>query len=125
MTYRRRTYSGLFQGSPVSPFQGVPGIDIEIVTMETIGSLYLLKPFVEALKIRDIIDRIVPMERDTGSIIHGQVIEQLVLNRFNDPCPLVHIADWAENTGIPELFHIVPEELNDDLLGRALDAINP
>ena len=49
MTYKRKSYSGLFQGSPVSPFQGVPGVDIEIVTMKTIGSLYLLKPFTNAL----------------------------------------------------------------------------
>lgn len=125
MTHRRRTFSGLFQGSPVSPFQGVPGIDIEIVTMKTIGSLYLLKPFVEALGIREIIDRIVPMERDTGGLSHGQVIEQLVLNRLNDPCPLSHLEDWAENTGILELFHISPDELNDDRAGRALDAVFP
>ena len=125
MAYKRRTYSGLFQGSPVNPFQGVPGIDIEIATIKTIGSLYLLKPFVNALQIREIIDRIVPMQRDVGGITHGEVIEQLVLNRLNDPCPLVHIEDWAENTGIPELFHILPDELNDDRLGRALDAISP
>jgi transposase len=125
MTYKRRTYSGLFRGSPVNPFQGVPGIDIEIATIKTIGSLYLLKPFTNALQIREIVDRIVPMQRDVGGITHGQVIEQLVLNRLNDPCPLVHIEDWAENTGIPELFHILPDELNDDRLGRALDAISP
>ena len=77
------------------------------------------------LQIREIIDRIVPMERDSGGLTHGQVIEQLVLNRLNDPCPLVHITDWAEHTGIPELFQILPEELNDDRLGRALDAIFP
>ncbi len=125
MTYRRRTYSGLFQGNPVSPFQGIPGIDIEIVTMKTIGSLYLLKPFTNALRIREIVDQLAPMERDVGGLTHGQVIEQLVLNRLNDPCPLVRITDWAENTGIPELFQILPEELNDDRLGRALDAIFP
>jgi transposase len=125
MPYKRRSYSGLFQGSPVSPFQGVPGVNIEIVTMKTIGSLYLLKPFTNALQIREIIDRIVPMERDSGGLTHGQVIEQLVLNRLNDPRPLVRIPDWAEHTGIPELFQIMPEELNDDRLGRALDAIFP
>lgn len=122
---RRRSYSGLFQGSPVSPFQKVPGIDIEIVTMKTIGSLYLLKPFTGALKIREIIDRIIPMQRDVGGLTHGQVIEQLVLNRLNAPCPLSHLEHWAEHTGIFELFQIRPEELNDDRTGRALDAIYP
>lgn len=125
VTYKRRIYSGLFQGSPVNPFQGVPGIDIEIVTIKTIGSLYLLKPFMNALQIREIIDRIVPMQCDVGGLTHGQVIEQLVLNRLNDPCPLVRIEDWAENAGIMELFQIQPDELNDDRLGRALDAVEP
>jgi transposase len=123
--YKRRTYSGLYQGSPVNPFQKIPGIDIEIVTVKTIGSIYLLKPFTNALQIREIIDRIVPMERDSGGLTHGEVVEQLVLNRLNDPCPLARIEDWAENTGIRELFQICPEELNDDRLGRALDAIEP
>ena len=126
MPYKRRTYSGLYQGSPVGTFQGVPGINIELVTMKTIGSIYLLKPFLYALKIREIIDLIVPMERNhDDGLTHGQVIEQLVLNRLNSPCPLVLIEDWAENVGIFELFQICPEELNDDRLGRALDAIEP
>jgi hypothetical protein len=38
-------------------------VDIEVATVKTIGSLYLLRPFVDALKIREIVDRIVPMER--------------------------------------------------------------
>jgi hypothetical protein len=48
-----------------------------------------------------------------------------VLNRLNDPCLLLHIEDWAEARGILEIYHIRPEELNDDRLGRALDAIAP
>lgn len=85
----------------------------------------MLKPFVNALCIREIIDRIVPMERDAGMLTHGEVIEQLVLNRLNAPCPLVHLEDWAEATGILELYHIRPDDLNDDRLGSALDAIAP
>ncbi len=123
---RRRSYSGLFQGSPVGPFQQqIPGVDIEIVTTKTIGSLYLLKPFTGALKIQEIIDRIVPMQRYSNGLTHGQVIEQLVLNRLNAPCPLSHLEHWAEHTGILEMFHIRPEDLNDDRVGRALDAIHP
>jgi transposase len=125
MTYKRRDYSGLYQGRTTNYFQNTTGMDIEIATVKTIGSLYLLKPFVDALKIREIVDRIVPMERDSGGLTHGEVIEQLVLNRLNDPCPLVHIEDWAEHTGILELCHIRPEQLNDDRLGGALDAVEP
>jgi len=125
MTYKRRNYSGLYQGHTTNYFQNSQDVDIDIATVKTIGSLYLLKPFVDALKIREIIDRIAPMERDNGGLTHGEVIEQLVLNRLNDPCPLVHIEDWAEQVGILELCHIRPEQLNDDRLGDALEVIEP
>jgi len=59
--------------------------------MKTIGSLYLLGPFLQTLGIREIVDRILPMELNVkGGLTHGQVIEQLVLNRLNDPCPLLY-----------------------------------
>ncbi len=93
MPYKRRTYSGLYQGRTTNYFQNTTGVDIEIATVKTIGSLYLLKQFVYALKIREIIDRIAPMERDNSGPTHGEAIEQLVLNRLNDPRPLVHIED--------------------------------
>jgi hypothetical protein len=125
LTYKRRNYTGLFHGSPTNYFQGIPGVNIGIATIKTIGSLYMLKPFVNVLCIRGIIDRIVPMQRDVAGLTHGQVIEQLVLNRLNSPCPLVLLEDWAEAVGILELFHIRPDELNDDRVGRALDAIAP
>ena len=121
MTYRKRTYTGLFQGSPVNRFQAMPGVSIDINTVKTIGSIYLLKPFLKALGIGEIVDRIAPMERDVGGLTHGQVIEQLVLNRLNDPCPLMHLEEWAEARGIMELYGIPPSKLNDDRVGRALD----
>jgi len=122
---RKTTYSGLFQGSRVNPFQSIPGIDINIDSTKFIGSLYLLKPFINSLGIREIVDRIVPMERDVGGLSHGQVIEQLVLNRLDDPLPLLYLEDWAEMRGIRELYGIPPEKLNDDRVGRALDAVAP
>ncbi|WP_258360132.1 DUF4277 domain-containing protein [Moorella sulfitireducens] len=56
---------------------------------------------------------------------HVQVIEQLVLNRLNDSCPLLYIKEWAEARGILKLYGIPPDKLNDDRVGRALDAIAP
>lgn len=126
MPYKKKTtYSGLFQGSPVNPFQSIPGIDISIDSTKFIGSLYLLKPFINSLVIREIVDRIVPMERDDGGLSHGQMIEQLVLNRLDDPLPLLYLEDWAEIRGIRELYGIPPNKLNDDRVGRALDAVAP
>ncbi|AFV10853.1 transposase-like protein [Thermacetogenium phaeum DSM 12270] len=82
--------------------------------MKFIGSLYLLKPFINSLVIREIVDRIVPMERDDGGLSHGQMIEQLVLNRLDDPLPLLYLEDWAEIRGIRELYGIPPNNLNDE-----------
>lgn len=45
-------------------FRESPSTVFNIDTMKAIGSLYLLGPFLQALGIRDIVDRIVPMERN-------------------------------------------------------------
>ncbi len=55
-------------GHMTNYFQNSPGADIEVATVKTIGSLCLLKPFVEALKIREIVDRIILMERYSDGI---------------------------------------------------------
>lgn len=65
------------------------------------------------------------MVRHVGGLSHGQVFEQLVLNRLDDPLPLLYLEDWAEMRGIRELYGIPPEKLNDDRIGRALDAVAP
>lgn len=56
---------------------------------------------------------------------HGQVIEALIANRLTSPTPLVHVADWAGAFAVPEVFSLAADTLNDDRVGRALDAIAP
>lgn len=41
------------------------------------------------------------------------------------PSPLVHVPVWASDWAAEEVFGIRPEQLNDDPVGRALDAIAP
>src|SRR5512132_2017697 len=41
------------------------------------------------------------------------------------PTPLRRVEDWAAAWAVPEVFEILPETLNDDRIGRALDAIAP
>jgi len=53
------------------------------------------------------------------------VIEALVANRLTSPAPLVRVADWAGEHAVEEVFGIGPALLNDDRIGRALDAIAP
>ncbi|MFB6987917.1 IS1634 family transposase [Streptomyces sp. NPDC056178] len=63
--------------------------------------------------------------RDIAHLTHGQVIETLVANRLTAPAPLWRVEDWAREWAVEEVFGVEPELLNDDRLGRALDAIAP
>jgi len=57
-----------------------------VASIKVIGSLYLLKPFLEAIGVREVVDQIVPMQRDVDDLTHGEVLEQLVINRLDAPC---------------------------------------
>jgi hypothetical protein len=73
---------------------------------------------------RELVDAACPV-RDIAELTHGQVIEVLVANRLTSPAPLVHVQEWARAWAVGEAFGVDPELLNDDRLGRALDAIAP
>jgi transposase len=87
-----------------------------------LGSLPVIADFSRRLDIAGIVDRACPM-RDVASISHGQVIEALVANRLTNPKAMVAVADWARAWAVEEVYGIDPDTLNDDRLGRALDAL--
>ena len=89
-----------------------------------LGSLPVIADFCGRLDIRGIVDRACPV-RDVAIVTHGQVIEALIANRLTSPQPLLHVEDWARKWAVPEVFGIEPGVLNDDRIGRALDAIAP
>jgi hypothetical protein len=89
-----------------------------------LGALPVVAGFSSRLRIRDIIDTGCPVD-DRSDLTHGQVIEALVANRLTSPSPLVHVPVWACDYAVEEVFGIRPEQLNDDRVGRALDAIAP
>lgn len=74
------------------------------------------------LRLKDIIDSRV---RSECEVSHGAVVEALVLNRLISPKPLSRIEMWAEESGLFALTGIASDKLNDDRIGRALDAICP
>lgn len=92
------------------------------VTDKTLGALPVIAEFARRLGIAGIVDRACPV-RDLALLSHGQVIEALVANRLTSPTPLVHVEDWARAWAVQEIFGIDPGALNDDRIGRALDAI--
>jgi len=90
-----------------------------------LGSLYLTRPLLERMNIKAIIDSIVPERKENGQIVTtGQVAEVLVANRLHHPLPLKDIEDWAELCGIENLYGVMPGNLNDDRLGRALEDLD-
>ena len=93
-------------------------------TDKALGALPVVAEFCRRLDIAGIVDRACPV-RDIAYATHGQVIEALVANRLTSPTPLVHVEDWARAWAVEEVFGLSPEILNDDRIGRALDAVAP
>lgn len=96
----------------------------QVVRDKVLGSLPVIADFCARLDIRGIIDRACPV-RDVAIATHGQVIETLVANRLTSPQPLCHLEDWAREWAVAEVFGVEPDALNDDRVGRALDAVAP
>ncbi|MCX4862156.1 DUF4277 domain-containing protein [Streptomyces canus] len=97
---------------------------VSAVVEKRLGALPVAADFSRRLDVAGIIDRLCP-GRETAHVTHGQVIEVLVANRLTAPAPLWRVDDWAREWAVEDVFGIEPELLNDDRLGRALDAIAP
>ena len=89
-----------------------------------LGSLAVIASFCRRLGIAEVIDKAAPI-RDLAAVTAGQAPGAMVCNRLTSPAPLVHVQDWAGAWAAEEILGIGPESLNDDKLGRTLDAIAP
>lgn len=89
-----------------------------------LGALPVAAAFLSRLDLAGIVDGLCPI-RDVADLSHGQVIEALVANRLTAPAPLVRVGDWGRTWAVEEVLGIDPGLLNDDRLGRALDALAP
>ena len=86
-----------------------------------LGPLALLDPLLQRMQVADIIDRHLPPDPQR-KFSHGQVLSLLLAARLASPTALVNIPAWAEKAGADILWNIPADKLNDDRLGRALDA---
>ena len=93
-------------------------------TRRQVGPLLLVRHYLDRLRLAGIIDAAAPM-RGRAQLTHGEVITALVANRLCGPAPLYDVAGWASSAAMAELFSIPAGLLNDDRLGRALDALAP
>jgi transposase len=89
-----------------------------------LGALPVVAELCRRLDLAGVVDRACPV-REVARVTHGQVIEALVANRLTSPRPLLRVADWAGEWAVEEIFGIAPDALNDDRIGRALDAMAP
>lgn len=96
---------------------------VQVITKQ-LGSLWVIRWFLDQLGVAEIIDRQCPAG-PRAALTHGQAISALVANRLTAPRPLWRVEDWAATWAVEEVFGIRPSFLNDDRLGRALDAIYP
>jgi transposase len=90
-------------------------------TVCNFGPLAVIAPLLEQMDVAAIIDRHLPPDPQL-EYSYGSVLRLLLAARLSQPLALVHIAAWAEASGAELLGDIPADKLNDDRLGRALDA---
>jgi transposase len=87
----------------------------------TFGPLALIAPLLQRLDIATIIDCHLPPDPQLA-FSHGRILSLLLAARLCQPTALINIPSWAQRTGADLLWDIPADSLNDDRLGRALDA---
>jgi len=95
-----------------------------IGTRRDVGPLLLVAHYLDRLGLATIVDDAAPM-RGRASATHGEIITALVANRLCGPAPLYDVAGWASSAAVAELTGVPALLLNDDRLGRALEALAP
>jgi transposase len=93
-------------------------------TRRDVGPLLLIACYLDRLGLATIVDQQLP-QRGRAQLTHGEVVAALVANRLAAPSPLYDIAGWASSAAMTEVFKIPGALLNDDRLGRTLDALAP
>jgi len=92
--------------------------------IKQLGALPLVLGVIRDLGIREVVDHFCPIREEVSDYSHGQMIEILLANRLTAPHPLYAFEEWAEVFAVGELFRVEPGKLNDDRLGRTLDALS-
>ena len=89
-----------------------------------LGSLPVIAHFTRRLGIQALIDQTCP-SRGNAQLTHGQVALAIIANRLTQPQAMYQLLNWAQQWGVREVFGLDPTHLNDDRLGRCLDALAP
>lgn len=87
---------------------------------QIIGALPVMVHYFRQLRLGAIINEVVPWE---GGVPLGTVVEIMIANRLLNPEALYRIGAWADQAGLTDYYGVTAEQLNDDLLGRALERL--
>jgi transposase len=93
-------------------------------TRRHVGPLLLVGHYLDRLGLVQLVDAAAPT-RGRARLTHGEVTAALVANRLCGPAPLYDVAGWASSAAVAELLSVPGMLLNDDRLGRALEALAP
>jgi len=85
------------------------------------GALAVIFPLLQRMNVVQIINQHCPADAQ-AEYDYGATLSLLMAARFYSPIALSNVSQWARDTGADILWGIPPEKLNDDRLGRALDA---
>lgn len=85
------------------------------------GPLAIIRPLLERMQVASIIDRHLPADPQ-AEFSHGKVLSLLLAARLFNPVALVNVGRWAADSGADILWDMPVEKINDDRLGRSLDA---
>jgi len=85
------------------------------------GPLALIAPLLQRLDLAALIDQHLPPDPQLA-YSHGRVLSLLLAARLSQPTALINVPAWARGSGAELLWDIPADDLNDDRLGRALDA---
>jgi hypothetical protein len=86
-----------------------------------IGTLAVIAPLLQRMNVAEIIDQHLPADPQ-AEFNFGTILSVLIAARMFSPLGLINVAKWAKDSGAELLWNIPAEKLNDDRLGKALDA---
>lgn len=92
---------------------------------KVVGAAPLIRAMCEAIGLREVIDENVEWDDRRCKLSPGERIQALILDLLTGRQPLYHVWESFEQTDYELLLGagVVPEDLNDDALGRALDKL--
>jgi hypothetical protein len=91
-------------------------------TRRWVGPLLIVAHYLRELGVAQIVDTAIP-RRGRALAGHGEIAAVLAASRLCSPAPLYDIAGWASSAAIAELLGTPAALLNDDRLGRSLEAL--